>query len=125
MVWIKYFLKKMIYKKHIFVCTNLRDKQENRECCAAKNSDLIRLELVKLIKKNKLNTTIRSNKSGCLNLCEFGPVLVIYPIGIWYIKVEIKDVKEIFEKSILNNNIIDRLIPKSNILREVNRLRSN
>jgi len=125
MVWIKYFLKKMIYKKHIFVCTNLRDKQKNRECCSAKNSDLIRLELVKLIKKNKLNTTIRSNKSGCLNLCEFGPVLVIYPIGIWYIKVEIKDVKEIFEKSILNNNIIDRLIPKSNILREVNRLRSN
>ena len=115
----------MIYKKHIFICTNLRNKKKNRECCSTKNSDLIRLELVKLIKKNKLNTTVRSNKSGCLNLCEFGPVLVIYPSCLWYVKVQIKDVKEIFEKSILNDKIIERLVPKSNILSDINRLRLN
>ena len=52
---------------------------------------------------------IRINKSGCLDLCELGPAMVIYPNKIWYKNVSIDDCEEIFNKTILKDEIIDRL----------------
>lgn len=51
-------------------------------------------------------------KSGCHGFCEMGPLLRIEPSGILYIKVNVEDCEEIIEKSILNNEIVDRLIYK-------------
>ena len=81
----------MIYEKHIFICTNYREN-ESRCSCGNNASDEIRLKFVELIKQNKLSNKIRSNKSGCMNLCEYGPVIVIYPQAIWYVNVKINDV---------------------------------
>ena len=112
----------MIYDKHIFVCTNYREN-ESRCSCGNNASDQIRLKFVELIKQNKLSNKIRSNKSGCMNLCEYGPVIVIYPQAIWYVNVKINDVEEIFQKSILKDEVIKHLLPKKDILDKIKKIR--
>ena len=92
--------------KHVFVCINCRE--EDRKSCG--NDGLkIRSELVSLTAPLKNRVNVRINKSGCLDACELGPSLVIYPEKIWYKNVQIDDCKEILEKSILDNKIISRL----------------
>ena len=67
------------------------------------------MKFVQLINDHDLKGKVRANKSGCLDACELGPSLVIYPEKIWYKNVQIDDCKEILEKSILDNKIISRL----------------
>lgn len=49
-------------------------------------------------------------KSGCHGFCEMGPLLRIEPMGWLYTKVKVDDCEEILEKSILNNEVVDRLV---------------
>lgn len=53
---------------------------------------------------------VRVNTAGCLNRCEFGPVLVIYPQGVWYTYVDQEDIDEIIDEHLCNNRIVERLI---------------
>ena len=57
----------------------------------------------------KLNKKIRINKSGCLDRCELGPVMVIYPEGIWYSYKNLDDINEILESHLINNKVVERL----------------
>ena len=97
------------FLKHIFICVNERDKSSPRGDCAQCGGKEIRMEFVKLINQYGLKGKVRANKSGCLDVCEEGPAVVIYPDNIWYTKVEVQDVDEIFETSILNDGIVKRL----------------
>lgn len=62
------------------------------------------------LKENGLNKTMRAQKAGCLDVCAFGPGMVVYPEGIFYGHVTPEDVDEIFESHILNNKPVERLI---------------
>jgi len=53
-------------------------------------------------------------KSGCHGFCEMGPLMRIEPLGVLYTKVKLEDCEEIFEKTIKNGEIVDRLIYKQN-----------
>jgi (2Fe-2S) ferredoxin len=64
----------------------------------------------KLIKEKGLNVNIRAQKTGCLDACEFGPSLVVYPEGIFYGGVSISDVQEIVEEHLENDKPVQRLI---------------
>lgn len=96
------------YNKHIFICTNQRVNSE-RPCCGEAHG----LELVaafkKLIKDLGLNATVRAQKSGCIETCELGPSVVVYPEGVFYGKVQLSDVEEIVNSHILNNEPVKRL----------------
>ena len=48
--------------------------------------------------------------SGCHGFCQMGPLMRIEPMGLLYIKVTVDDCEEIVEKTILNNEVIDRLV---------------
>ena len=63
-----------------------------------------------MINDNGLKGKVRANKSGCLDVCEQGPAVVIYPAGHWYLGVEKKDLKRIFDTSILSNKSAPELI---------------
>ena len=52
----------------------------------------------------------RANHAGCLEQCEHGPTVVIYPQGIWYGGVKIEDVPRIVEKTILGGEILNDLV---------------
>ena len=93
--------------KHVFVCINCRDS--SRKSCGDQGL-AIRTKLVALLTSSDQKDNIRINKSGCLDLCESGPVMVIYPNKIWYKNVSIDDCEEIFTKTILKDEIIDRLL---------------
>ena len=95
------------YEKHIFICVNERVGRNERESCAKCGGMEIRMRFVKLINKHGLKGVVRANKSGCLDVCEFGPVVVIYPDGAWYTNVQLHDVDEIFETLAGSELIID------------------
>ena len=94
-------------QKHIFVCINNRPDESMKSC--GQNGLDIRNELVKKVYENGLGEKVRVNKSGCLNVCELGPALVVYPSRIWYKNVGVENVEEIIEKSIKNDVSIDSL----------------
>ncbi len=98
----------MRYQKHIFICTNQRDKKSPKGSCSNTEPEL-RFEFVKELRRQGLQNNVRANKTGCLDLCGKGPVVVIYPSGIWYNKVTLADVKEIIQTSIINDEIVERL----------------
>ncbi len=52
---------------------------------------------------------MRANKSGCLDACEFGPTIVVYPDQVWYQNVSIEDVEQIIDEHILNDKPVERL----------------
>ena len=52
---------------------------------------------------------IRVNKAGCLDRCADGPVMVVYPDGIWYTLVDKEDVEEIIQSHLLNGAPVERL----------------
>ena len=95
------------YKKHIFVCTNQRDGGKE-SCGEGKGMELVN-EFKNLIKEHKLNTDMRAQKAGCFDVCAHGPAVVVYPDGIFYGKVQLSDVKEIFEEHLLHNRPVERL----------------
>ncbi len=59
--------------------------------------------------KKEESTSLMLSKSGCQGFCQMGPLVALMPDNILYTKVQVEDVKEILEKSIVGNEIIDRL----------------
>jgi len=62
------------------------------------------------IKKQGLKGKVDIKETGCLGFCEKGPRIVIYPEEIYYFQVKAKDVPEIVEKTLINNEIVERLL---------------
>ena len=64
------------------------------------------------VKKLKLNGEgkVRINRSGCLDRCELGPVMVVYPQAIWYTFVDNDDIDEIIESHLINGKVVERLV---------------
>ena len=97
-------------KKHIFVCENQRDANNPKGCCADKEGKEIKNAFKLEIAQKNLKKVYRINSAGCLDVCEHGAAIVIYPQNIWYGGVQLKDVPQIVAESILGDKIIERLI---------------
>jgi (2Fe-2S) ferredoxin len=101
------------FNHHIFICENVRPENDPKGCCSAKGSVAIREAMKKEIKVRGLQGSVRVNKSGCLDACEFGPSIVVYPEGVWYGGVKIEDVQEIIESHVVNGKPVERLLIQS------------
>lgn len=99
----------MRFEKHVFICTNQRAPGEKKSCGEAHGLELVKA-FKKMVKDKGLNTEIRAQKTGCLDACEFGPALVVYPEGVFYGAVEIADVEEIVTEHLANNKPVERLV---------------
>ncbi|HEX9252019.1 MAG TPA: (2Fe-2S) ferredoxin domain-containing protein [Ignavibacteriaceae bacterium] len=97
------------YNKHIFICENKRPEGHPRGCCSEKGSAEIREYFKLRLKELGLNAEVRANSAGCLDACEFGVSVVVYPEQIWYGAVTKNDVDEIIQSHIVNNNPVERL----------------
>lgn len=111
------------YEKHIFVCNNERSPNHPRGCCLARGGAEIRLAFVNELKERGLKGIVRANKSGCLDVCELGAAVVIYPAGIWYLGVTSDDVAEIVETSIVNDGVVERLAATSSSWQRLKEIR--
>ncbi|MXV52951.1 (2Fe-2S) ferredoxin domain-containing protein [Pedobacter sp. HMF7647] len=98
----------MLYKKHVFICTNQRP-EGSRISCGEEHGLMLVAEFKKLIKNKNLNTEIRAQRTGCMETCELGPSVVVYPEGVFYGKVQMSDVAEIVNEHLENNRIVERL----------------
>jgi (2Fe-2S) ferredoxin len=98
------------YKQQVFFCVNQRE--EGRACCADKNAEILCEYAKKQIKKQGLAGVgkIRINRAGCLGRCKEGPVLVIYPDGVWYTYANEQDIDEIIEQHLLKQQCVSRLL---------------
>ena len=100
------------FTHHLFVCCNQRDSDSSRGSCDPEGKERLRSAFKKQIEAHGLKPQVRANSAGCLDQCELGPVCVIYPQGIWYGGVQLKDVPRIVEQTIVGGKILpDLLIP--------------
>ncbi|MCC7428868.1 MAG: (2Fe-2S) ferredoxin domain-containing protein [Alphaproteobacteria bacterium] len=97
------------YEAHVFVCANKRPDGHPRGCCADKGSEALRNYMKARCKELGL-TTLRINQSGCLERCEFGPAMVIYPEGVWYRPTSNADVEEIIQRHLIAGGRVARLM---------------
>ena len=97
------------YKHHVFFCCNQRDGSS--VCCNDRGATEIRDYAKDKIKKLGLSGTgkVRINMAGCLDRCEEGPVIVIYPEEVWYTYVDREDIDEIVSEHLQNGRVVERL----------------
>jgi (2Fe-2S) ferredoxin len=97
------------YDVHIFVCHNQRE--EEKISCGQKHGEQLSVWLKEAMKKIPTQKRWRVNKAGCLGICKYGPTLVIYPEGIWYVNVQTReDVEEIVREYMLHGKKVERLL---------------
>ena len=96
------------FTHHIFVCGNQRSCDHPRGCCDPDGNNELRNELKAAAKAKGLGPLVRVNSAGCLEQCELGPTLVIYPQEVWYGGVKKSDIPRIVD-SLANGTVLDDL----------------
>jgi (2Fe-2S) ferredoxin len=97
------------FEHHIFICTNRRPQENPRGCCDPEGLGALQLVFKKELAVRGQKAGIRANKAGCLDQCEHGPTVVIYPEAVWYGGVRPEDVQEIIESHIIKGEPVERL----------------
>jgi (2Fe-2S) ferredoxin len=96
------------FDRHIFICTNQRTGSERKSCGEEHGMQLV-TAFKKKLKNMNLPIKVRAQRAGCLDICDYGPTLVIYPEGVFYVGVELNDVDEIIDSHIVKGKIVERL----------------
>jgi (2Fe-2S) ferredoxin len=98
------------FAHHIFVCTNQRAADNPRGCCDPSGLGGLQLQFKQELAARNLKAEVRANRAGCLDQCEHGPTVVVYPEAVWYGGVQPEDVREIIESHIINKKPVERLL---------------
>ncbi len=98
------------FEHHVFICGNVREPGHRRGCCDPQGSGKLRSAFKQEIKRSGLASIARANHAGCLEQCEHGPTVVIYPQGIWYGGVTVEDVPRIVQETIVGGKVLEDLL---------------
>jgi NADP-reducing hydrogenase subunit HndC len=90
------------YRSHVLVCSGTG-------CTSSGSAEIIE-KMEEELKKNGLENEVKIVRTGCFGLCEAGPIMVIYPEGAFYSRVQPEDVSEIVSEHLLKGRIVERLI---------------
>lgn len=101
--------EELFYNVHIFHCTNERPATHKRGSCVAKGSRELCDYMCRRSMALGLNG-MRVNHAGCLNRCELGPTMVIYPEGVWYTYTCEADIDEILKTHVIKGKRVERLL---------------
>jgi (2Fe-2S) ferredoxin/predicted O-methyltransferase YrrM len=96
------------FRFHLFVCT--QQKPEGVPSCASKGSAEVLAALEREIRARGLDNDVQLTTCGCMGLCDEGPVMVVYPEGAWYRRVQPSDAPEIVSQHLREGKPLDRLI---------------
>jgi len=97
------------YQAHVFCCVNERPAGHPRGCCKTKGAEKLRNYMKARAKELGL-ADIRINQSGCLDRCELGPTVVIYPEGIWYAIASIEDAEAVLQQHLIGGKRVEHLM---------------
>jgi (2Fe-2S) ferredoxin len=98
------------FQRHVFVCINERPAENPKGCCKAKGGIDVRDRLKVELAARGLSKVIRANNAGCLDQCEAGVTVVVYPEQVWYGHVGVDDIPEIVEKHLMGGEVVARLM---------------
>jgi (2Fe-2S) ferredoxin len=101
---------------HLFICGNQRAVDHPRGSCDPSGAAALRDAFKAALKRAGLGPLVRANAAGCLDQCEHGPVVVIYPQAIWYGRVMPHDAERIVRKTLVEGEILDDLRIAENCL---------
>jgi len=92
------------YDHHVFVCTC--------PTCLEKDAESVLLAFRQRIEERGLSSRVKVTRTSCLSSgeCEHGPLVVVYPQGVWYLSVRVNHVDEIIEKHLVGGRIVSRLL---------------
>ncbi len=103
------------FERHVFVCINERDDADGRGCCAHRGGLDVAAWFKEAGKARNWKGRVRVNKAGCLDACEFGPVVVVYPEQVWYSPHTREEVEAICDQHIEGGEVVeDLLVPGLN-----------
>ena len=97
------------YRLHLFCCTNERSEGHPRGSCGRKGSAGLRNYMVQKARALGIEG-VRVNVSGCLDRCELGPVVVVYPQGVWYRVTSVEDADAVIEGHVRDGVPVRRLM---------------
>lgn len=90
------------YEKHVFVCTY-------GPWCVLDGSRDVQQAVKRLVKDAGLRDVCRVNQSGCLNQCGHGPMVVVYPEGVWYDHVDVEKARRIVQEHVVAGRPVEEL----------------
>lgn len=99
------------FTHHIFCCLNRREPGNSRGCCMSKEAEPL-FEYFKQRVKALALPDIRVNRAGCLDRCEYGPTVVIYPEGIWYSLKSKSDIDLVIQNHLIGGTKVESLMIK-------------
>lgn len=97
------------FERHVFVCHNVRPPEAPRPSCSQDGKSELHTRLQQLTREAGLAGRVRINKSGCLDQCEHGPNVVVYPEAVWYGNVRPEDAEEIVAEHLVGGRPVERL----------------
>jgi len=99
----------MVYKYHIFACFQQRPPGHPRGSCAAAGAKPLWEHLGARLESKGL-PEVAMAATGCLGFCRAGPLMVVYPQGIWYRPQTTEDIDEIIQSHFIDGKPVERLI---------------
>ncbi len=91
-----------IYRSHVLICGGTG--------CTSSGSVALQEEFEARLKENGIENEVKVVQTGCFGLCALGPIVVVYPEGAFYSRVEKDDIKEIVEEHLVKGRIVKRLL---------------
>ena len=85
-------------KYHVFACTSCRINGQQKGFCHTKGSVGLVEKFIEEIEDRGLSDDVMITNTGCFGICDKGPIVVVYPEGIWYGGVTDDDVERIVEE---------------------------
>lgn len=103
------FVLPLLYKRHVFACFTQRPPTHPRGSCGAAGAQPLWDRLGKLIESDGSNE-IGFTSAGCMGFCSAGPLMVVYPEGVWYRPTTPEDVDDIYASHLKGGKRVDRLV---------------
>lgn len=97
-------MKDSIYRSHVLICTGTG--------CVSSGANTLKESLEEELAANDLSGEIKIVETGCHGFCEKGPIMIVYPEGVFYCEVQSDDVAEIVEEHLLKGRTVERLLFK-------------
>jgi (2Fe-2S) ferredoxin len=102
-------MKELLFEKHVFICTNQREAGA-RVCCGEERGFALVSAFKKAIRDHGISAEVRAQRTGCFDICEHGPNVMVYPEGTIYAHVQLSDVEEITLQHLKNGKPVERLV---------------
>jgi (2Fe-2S) ferredoxin len=97
------------FERHVFICGNQREPGHARGCCDPAGGEALQKGFKKALAERGLRGRVRANRAGCLDQCEHGPTVVVYPDAVWYGGVRAEDIAEIVGAHLVGGQPVARL----------------